>query len=148
MFKVFQLSPYKWVHFANRLLVYCYLEFKLCCLKNLKIIWAYSFFWGKKKPTGFLLFLKAVLRNQSLSNARWFYSKKCNIGKKNPYSTENRLKKTCDVQQIITMQQHMCKGIFRFELLQLLTKYQIFMKLPQISHIHKSHKKHNWRWID
>ena len=40
---------------------------------------------------GFLLFLKAVLRNRSLSNARWCCSKKRKIRKGNGYLTENRL---------------------------------------------------------
>ena len=39
-----------------------------------------------------MLFLKAFfLRNQSLSNARWFYGKKLKIGKGKLYLTENRL---------------------------------------------------------
>ena len=32
-----------------------------------------------------------ILRNRSLSNARWFNSKKHKIGKRNLYLTENRL---------------------------------------------------------
>ena len=35
---------------------------------------------------------------------------------------------------------HMCtKGFLDLNFKQLLTKYQIFKKLPQISHIHKNH---------
>ena len=31
---------------------------------------------------------------------------------------------------------------------QLLTKYKIFLKLPQNSHIHKNHLKYNWNLLD
>ena len=38
----------------------------------------------------FALFKGIFLRNRSLSNARWFYGKKRNIGKGNLYLTENQ----------------------------------------------------------
>ena len=77
--------------------MYCYLEFKLTYLKNLKlfsirvkelsepiVLW--------RKGDGFLaLFISIFLRNRSLSDARWFYGKKRKIGKGNMYLTENRL---------------------------------------------------------
>ena len=93
------LRDHNCVHFAHRLLVYCYLEFKLCYVKNLK-----SFSIGVKEIFEpiilqtkslwvFALFKKnKILRNQCLSNARWFYSKKTTkLGKENLYLTENRL---------------------------------------------------------
>ena len=62
--------------FYLKALVYCYLEFKLRYLKNLKlfsIIWAYSFM---KKRWRVFAFKSIVLREGSLSNTRWFYGKK------------------------------------------------------------------------
>ena len=54
----------------------------------------------------------------------------------------DKVKTKCGVRQIITMIRvtHVQKD-FKIQTLikQLLTKYQIFMKLPQISHIHKNH---------
>ena len=52
------LRGYNWVHFAPRLYVglYCYLEFKLRYLKNLKL---FLIRVKEKKGDGFLLFLKA-----------------------------------------------------------------------------------------
>ena len=47
----------------------------------IRIIWAHSF----------ALFKSIFLRNQSLSNDRWFYGKKCKIGKRDLYLTENWL---------------------------------------------------------
>ena len=78
-------------------IVYCYLEFKLSYLKNLKLfsigvkdlIWACSFV--KKRRRVLTLFINIFLRNQSLSDARWFYGKKCKIGKGNLYLTEKRI---------------------------------------------------------
>ena len=77
--------------------MYCYLEFKISYLKNLKlfsikskrIIWAYSFV--KKRRRVLALFISIFLRNRSLSDARWFCGKKRKIGKGNLYLTENRL---------------------------------------------------------
>ena len=51
---------------------YCYLEFKLCYLKNLKLfsigiiqeLFESIVLWKKKKADGFLLFLKAFVRNK------------------------------------------------------------------------------------
>ena len=81
--------------------MYCYLEFKLSYLKNLKlfsikskrIIWAYSFV--KKWRRVLALFISIFLRNRSLSDARWFYGKKRKIGKGNLYVTEKRLRGYC-----------------------------------------------------
>ena len=36
-------------------------------------------------------FKSIFMRNRSLSNTRWFYAKKCKIGKENLYLTENWL---------------------------------------------------------
>ena len=66
--------------------MYCYLEFKLHYLKNLKSfsIRIKELFepivLGKRRQV-FALFKSIFLRNLSLSKARWFYSKKCKIGK-------------------------------------------------------------------
>ena len=38
------------------------------------------------------LVISIFLRNRSLSDARWFYGKKCKIGKRNLYVTENQKK--------------------------------------------------------
>ena len=64
-------------HFANRLIVYCYLEFKLRYLNYLKLFSIIkelfeSILLKKKKATGwvFTLFKNIFLRNRSLSNAR------------------------------------------------------------------------------
>ena len=66
---------------------------------------------------GFLFFKSIFLRNQSLSNARWFYSKMHKIG-----NVSHDVQKDFKIWTLIK---------------QSLQKYQIFMKLPQISHIHK-----------
>ena len=81
-----------------------------------KIIGAYSL--REKKATGFALFKIIFLRNQSLSNARWFYGNKRKIVKGNLYLTENRLSRNelwcvADDQNYMC---HMCKRIYRFEL--------------------------------
>ena len=51
---------------------------------NKRINWAYSFV-GKKSRRIFALFKSTFFRNQSFSNARWFYSKKRKIWKRNLY---------------------------------------------------------------
>ena len=82
--------------------MYCYLEFKLHYHKNLKLfsIRVKELFEPivlpkkkkkKKRQQVFALFKSIFLRNQSLSNTRWFYGKKCKIGKGNLYLTENWL---------------------------------------------------------
>ena len=76
--------------------MYCYLEFILGYLKNLElfsirvkelsepiVLWI--------QATGFSFFITIFLRNQSLSDARWFYGKKRKIGMGNLYLTENQL---------------------------------------------------------
>ena len=45
----------------------------------------------KKRRWVLTLFISIILRNRSLSDARWFYGKKRKIGKGNLYVTENRL---------------------------------------------------------
>ena len=44
-----------------------------------------------RKGDGLALFISIFLRSRSLSDARWFYGKKCKIGKGNLYLTENQL---------------------------------------------------------
>ena len=105
--------------------MYCYLEFKLSYLKNLKlfsiskrIIWANSFV--KKRWWALALFISIFLRNRSLSDARWFYGKKRKIGKGNLYLTENRLSRNemcCASDKSQLYMSHMCKKSFKFELL-------------------------------
>ena len=79
--------------------MYCYLEFKLFCLKNLNFfsIRVKELFGPivlPKKVTSFALFKSIFLRNRSLSNARWFYSKKHKIWFKGYlYLTENQLRR-------------------------------------------------------
>ena len=83
--------------FCPKAIVYCYLEFKLSYLKNLKLfsirikeLSEPKVLW--RKGDGFLaLFIHIFLRNWSLSDARWFCGKKCKVGKENLYLTENRL---------------------------------------------------------
>ena len=79
--------------------MYCYLEFKLRYLKNLKLfsIRVKELFepivLRIKRRRVFALFIIFFLRNQSLSNARWFYGKKHKIRKDNLYLTENWLER-------------------------------------------------------
>ena len=58
----------------------------------------------------------------------------------------------CGVLQKITMICHTCTKEFQIQSLskQLLTIYQIFMKLPQILHTHKNRKllRHYWKLTD
>ena len=59
-----ELRGHNWIHFAHRLLVYCYLDFKLRYLKSLKLfsISVKELFEStvlRKKGDGFLLFLQA-----------------------------------------------------------------------------------------
>ena len=130
---------------------------------NKRIISAYSFVKKKKKKKkkkkrrrDFALFKCIFLRNRSFSNAGWFYGKKRKIEKGNLYLTENRFSRN-KIWCAVVNHNHMhhiimCKKIFRFELLlgQLLTKYQCFTKLPQISHTHKKllSLKYNWTFLD
>ena len=80
-------------------IVYCYLEFKLRYLKNLKLfsirvkeLFEPIVLRNKKRRRVFALFITFFLRNRSLSNARWFYGKKRKIRKGNRYVTENQSK--------------------------------------------------------
>ena len=90
-----KLRGHIWIHFAHRLLVYCYLEFKLRYLKNLKLFSIKDLFepivLRKRRRRVFALFKSIFLRNRSLSNARWFCGRKRKIGKGNLSLTENRL---------------------------------------------------------
>ena len=130
-------------------IVYCYLEFKLHYLKNLKlftrrkiITWAYSF---ANKGDGFLLFLKAFFWDADLWEALGDF-----MEKKNPQNlegdldlTKNRLSRNkmwCAVHNHNYMC-HICvKGFLdsNFNCKRLLTKCRFFTKLPQISHTHKN----------
>ena len=71
--------------------MYCYHEFKLRYLKNHKLfsIRVKELFEPvvlqkkkKKKRRVFALFKSIFLRNRSLSNARYFYGKNANLGRK------------------------------------------------------------------
>ena len=103
--------------------MYCYLEFKLSYLKNLKlfsirvkelsepiVLW--------RKGDGFLaLFISIFLRIQSLSDARRFYGQTCKIEKGNLYLTENRLNwnEMCCASDNHNYMCHTC-AILKFEL--------------------------------
>ena len=94
----------------------------------------------KKRWWVWSLFISIFLRNQFLSNARWFYSKKHKTGKGNLYLTENQLNRN---QMWCVADNHtynICvtyvQKNFQIQTLiqQLLTKHKIFTKLPQSSH--------------
>ena len=126
--------------------MYCYLEFKLRYLKNLKLfsIRVKEFFeplilqkqTKNKKGQVFALFKNIFLRNRSLSNTTWFCSKKHKIGKINLHLTENRLSSQitlCKADNHNYMCHIWAKRIFRFELW-LISYWQninFFTKLPQ-----------------
>ena len=94
-----ELKGHNWVHFAHRLLVYCYLEFRFHYLKNLKLfsIRVKELFepivLQKKSWWVFALFKSIFLRNRYLSTTRQSYGKKRKIKKGKPYLTENWLSK-------------------------------------------------------
>ena len=72
----------------------------------------------KKRRQVFALFKSIFLRNQSLSDARWFYGKNCKIGKGNPHLTENRFSKNemwCATDNHNDTCHTCAKGFFRFE---------------------------------
>ena len=111
--------------FSPYAIVYCYLEFKLSILKNLKlfsirvkqlsepiVLW--------RKGDGFLaLFISIFLRNRSLNGARWFYGEKRKIGKGNLYLIENWLSwnEMCCASDNHNYMCHTCaKEFLRFEL--------------------------------
>ena len=129
--------------------MYCYLEFKLHYHKNLKLfsISVKELFepivLQKKKGRWVFALSKAFSWEiRSLSNGSWFYSKKCKTGKGNLYSTENQLSwnEMCCAADNHNHICHTCAKHFFYIRIskQLLTKYKIFKKLPQISHIHKN----------
>ena len=99
----------------------CYREFKLCYLKNLKLFYI-VLLKKKKEATGFCSLLKAFSQEIDL----WV----------------TQVETKCGVRQIITIicvtYVHKDFKIQTF-MKQLSTEYQIFTKLPQISHIHKNH---------
>ena len=104
--------------------MYCYLEFKLSYLKNLKlfsirvkelsepiVLW--------KKQWVLALFISIFLRNRSLSDASWFYVKTRKIGTGNLYLTENRLSwnlMCCASDNHDYMRRTCAKEFFKFEL--------------------------------
>ena len=149
------LRGHNWVHFAHRLIVYSYLEFKLRCHRNLKLfsIRVKELFepivlhTQKKKGDEFLLFLKAFSWETDL----WvtlgdFGVKKRKIGKGNVYLTKNRWSRN-EMRCASDNHNNMCHtGAYvqknfkiRTSIEQLFTKKQFLTKLSQISHIHKNH---------
>ena len=93
----------------------------------------------------FALFKSIFLRNQSLSNVRWFYAKNFKIGEGNLYLTENQLSRN-EIWYAEDNHIYMChicaKGILdsNFNEAVIDTKHHFFKILPQISHIfHKNH---------
>ena len=77
--------------------MYCYTEFKIRYLNNLKLfsvgikeLIEPIVLWKKKSRRVFVLFKSTFFRNRSFSNANWFYSKNRKIWKGNLYLTENR----------------------------------------------------------
>ena len=120
--------------------MYCYLEFKLSYLKNLKL---FSIRVKKlSEPTGFVkkrrrvlaLSISIFLRNWSLSDARWFYGKKRKIGKGNLHLTENRLswnEMCCASDNYNYMCHTLCKRIFEFELQSSASSYWQKIKFSQ-----------------
>ena len=83
------LRGHNWVHFAHRLIVFYYLEFKLPYLKNLKLfsirvkeLFESIVLRKKNRRRVCALFKSIFLRNRSLSNARLFSGKKTqNLGR-------------------------------------------------------------------
>ena len=104
--------------------MYCYLEFKLSYLKNLKLfsirvkeLYEPIVLWRRRRVLA--LFKSIFLRNRSLSDARWFYGKKRKIGKGNLYLTENRLswnEMWCTPDNHTYMCHTCAKDFFKFEL--------------------------------
>ena len=96
----------------------------------------------KKRRRVLTFFICIFLRNRYLSDARWFYGQKRKIGKGNLYLTENRLSWNV-ICCALDNHNHMCHTCAKEFLIwasikQLLTKYQVFTILPQISHFHKN----------
>ena len=136
------------MHIAYGLLVYCYLKFKLRYLKNLKLfsIRVKKLFEPivlERKCDGFIALFKSIfMRNWSLSNAKWFYGKKCEIGKGNLYLTGNRLSRNemwCEAGNHNCIS-HICAKGFLYPNLNyaVMTTCQIFKKLLQILHINSN----------
>ena len=126
--------------------MYCYLEFKLRHLKDLKLLTI-------KVKELFKSILMHLLRNRSLSNARGFYAKKRKIGKGNLYRNfKKSIKKKFAVQMIIIFKWvTYLQANFQIGTLikQLLTKYRILMKLTKISLTDKNrYFKYNCNFLD
>ena len=91
------LRGHNWTHFVHMLQCTVTPNSNFAILKKLKLISIrvkelFEPIALGKKGDGFLALFKSIfLRNRSLSNARWFYSKKRKIRKGNLYLTENRL---------------------------------------------------------
>ena len=90
----------------------------------------------------FALFKRIFSRNWSLSNAKWFCSKKRKIGKGNFHLTKNQFDRNnnCCAEDIHSyMSNIVWKRILRFELsLKVIGKISIIKNFPQISHIHRN----------
>ena len=135
--------------------MYCYLEFKLSYLKNLKLFsirvkeLSELIVFVKKRRWVLALFISIFSKNQSLSDARWFYSKKRKIGKGNLYLTENQLSwnEMCSASDNHNYISHTCAKEFLNFKLQLSSywqnikfsrycpKFHIFTKIV-ISHVY------------
>ena len=114
-------------------IVYCYLEFKLRYLKNLKL-----FSISVKE-----LFEPIVLRKKRQDNARWFYGRKLKIGKENLYLTEiDKFETKCAVLQIITI---IC---VTYEQKDFFDKISSFHEIvPNFTYSQKSYfLKYNWNF--
>ena len=95
----------------------------------------------RKKGDGFLLFLKAFSwETDLLVMLGDFTVKKCKSGKGTLYLTENCLswKEMYCAADNRNYMCHACAKEFLDSIRKLLTKYQIFTKLPHIPHIHKN----------
>ena len=127
--------------------MYCYLKFKLSYFKNLKLFSIRAKELSKpivlwRKATGFSSFYKHFLEKPIFEwRYRWFCGKERKIGKGNLYLTENRLSWNvmCCASDNHNYMCHTCAKEFLYSSFnkKLLTKYQIFTILPQISHFHK-----------
>ena len=134
------------MHVAIRIL-YCYVEFKLRYLKNVKLFsigvnWLIEPLVLPRKGDGCLLFLKAFSWETDL----WvtlgdFAFKHAKLGMEICIQLKIDLVETkFPVRKIITDIWVICvqkNSQFRTLIKHLLAKYQFSQKLPQISHIHK-----------
>ena len=140
--------------------MYCCLEFKLCYLKNLKLFSTRVkelfelICLQKKAKQVFAHFKSFFLRNQSLSNARWFYSKKRKIGKRNLYLNENWLNRNtmwCTTDNHNYMRHICAKGFLDLNFnWAVIDKISNFHKIyPNFTFSQKScFFKYNWNFLD